>query len=203
MCSYRQSQQHMLLAHGCYQASQVPAHPLASAPVCFNYQQQKADDFKQLFQAQKRRLEEEQPEIGWNQQPLRCEATVRERNRMYHLNQAFDELRNAIPKSSAFENRRLSKIATLRLAIQYIGTLTRILQHYGGVCPIDPNSTSKTAPKRKRTCTESDNVQFASQNCPIDSTRQCIEEAFMWTVDSNVLIGMPNQYRVFNGRFTQ
>ncbi|KAI0987349.1 hypothetical protein GJ496_001421 [Pomphorhynchus laevis] len=76
-------------------------------------------------------------------------ATVRERNRMHHLNQAFEELRKVIPKSTAFEHRKLSKIATLRLAIHYISTLTQILHHCGGLEPV----TTVSIPSLKRKCT--------------------------------------------------
>ncbi|KAK3584055.1 hypothetical protein CHS0354_018586 [Potamilus streckersoni] len=45
-------------------------------------------------------------------------ANVRERRRMFHLNEAFDDLRKRLP---AFNyEKRLSRIETLRLAITYI-----------------------------------------------------------------------------------
>lgn len=46
-------------------------------------------------------------------------ANIRERRRMFSLNEAFDYLRQRLPTFS-FE-RRLSRIETLRLAITYIG----------------------------------------------------------------------------------
>lgn len=55
-------------------------------------------------------------------------ATVRERNRMHKLNRAFEELRKVIPKTSYNEEEKLSKIATLRLAIHYISVLSNILE---------------------------------------------------------------------------
>lgn len=55
-------------------------------------------------------------------------ATVRERNRMHKLNRAFEELRKVIPKASYEEEEKLSKIATLRLAIHYISVLSNILE---------------------------------------------------------------------------
>lgn len=53
--------------------------------------------------------------------------TIRERNRMHALNEAFDELRRVVPKANLHDHQRLSKIATLRLAIHYISCLTQIL----------------------------------------------------------------------------
>lgn len=76
-------------------------------------------------------------------------ATLRERNRMHVLNDAFDDLRKIVPKTNLSEHQRLSKIATLRLAIQYIAGLTNLLQKNGGCKPIDP-SLLPTPPKRRR-----------------------------------------------------
>lgn len=45
-------------------------------------------------------------------------ANVRERRRMFHLNEAFDELRKRLPAFSY--EKRLSRIETLRLAMTYI-----------------------------------------------------------------------------------
>lgn len=62
---------------------------------------------------------------------VRLGATVRERNRMHMLNDAFDELRKVVPKSNLGEHQKLSKIATLRLAIRYISSLTKTLRDAG------------------------------------------------------------------------
>lgn len=53
-------------------------------------------------------------------------ANVRERRRMFGLNEAFDELRQKVP-TFAYE-KRLSRIDTLRLAIVYISFMTDLLQ---------------------------------------------------------------------------
>lgn len=53
-------------------------------------------------------------------------ANIRERRRMYNLNEAFDKLRRKVP-TFAYE-KRLSRIETLRLAITYIGFMTELLQ---------------------------------------------------------------------------
>ncbi|XP_040045435.2 protein Fer3 [Gasterosteus aculeatus] len=52
-------------------------------------------------------------------------ANVRERKRMFSLNEAFDELRRKVP-TFAYE-KRLSRIDTLRLAIVYISFMTDLL----------------------------------------------------------------------------
>jgi hypothetical protein len=77
-------------------------------------------------------------------------ATLRERNRMHILNDAFDDLRKIVPKSNLSEHQRLSKIATLRLAIHYISTLTKILQNTGGIIPLDPSLLPVTPRRRRR-----------------------------------------------------
>ncbi|XP_037549543.1 pancreas transcription factor 1 subunit alpha [Nematolebias whitei] len=53
-------------------------------------------------------------------------ANVRERKRMFSLNEAFDELRRKVP-TFAYE-KRLSRIETLRLAIIYISFMTDLLE---------------------------------------------------------------------------
>ena len=82
--------------------------------------------------------------------PFRNGATLRERNRMHILNDAFDDLRKIVPKTNLNnEHQRLSKIATLRLAIHYISALTRLLQSTGGCKPVDP-SLLPAPPRRRR-----------------------------------------------------
>ncbi|XP_028673509.1 fer3-like protein [Erpetoichthys calabaricus] len=52
-------------------------------------------------------------------------ANIRERKRMFSLNEAFDKLRKKVP-TFAYE-KRLSRIETLRLAIIYISFMTDLL----------------------------------------------------------------------------
>nr|XP_009929683.1 PREDICTED: fer3-like protein [Opisthocomus hoazin] len=56
-------------------------------------------------------------------------ANIRERKRMFNLNEAFDQLRKKVP-TFAYE-KRLSRIETLRLAIVYISFMTELLD--GGI----------------------------------------------------------------------
>ncbi|EAW93713.1 Fer3-like (Drosophila), isoform CRA_b, partial [Homo sapiens] len=53
-------------------------------------------------------------------------ANIRERKRMFNLNEAFDQLRRKVP-TFAYE-KRLSRIETLRLAIVYISFMTELLE---------------------------------------------------------------------------
>uniref|UniRef100_G3TA28 Fer3 like bHLH transcription factor n=1 Tax=Loxodonta africana TaxID=9785 RepID=G3TA28_LOXAF len=55
-------------------------------------------------------------------------ANIRERKRMFNLNEAFDQLRRKVP-TFAYE-KRLSRIETLRLAIVYISFMTELLESY-------------------------------------------------------------------------
>lgn len=78
-------------------------------------------------------------------------ANVRERRRMYHLNEAFDELRKRLP---AFNyEKRLSRIETLRLAMTYISFMkevsvggdpkcVKLKPHGAELSPIDRSSSS-------------------------------------------------------------
>lgn len=52
-------------------------------------------------------------------------ANIRERRRMFNLNEAFDKLRRKVP-TFAYE-KRLSRIETLRLAITYISFMVELL----------------------------------------------------------------------------
>ncbi|XP_046476895.1 protein Fer3 [Neodiprion pinetum] len=52
-------------------------------------------------------------------------ANIRERRRMFNLNEAFDKLRRKVP-TFAYE-KRLSRIETLRLAITYIAFMGELL----------------------------------------------------------------------------
>ncbi|XP_054914889.1 fer3-like protein [Poeciliopsis prolifica] len=54
-------------------------------------------------------------------------ANVRERKRMFSLNEAFDALRRKVP-TFAYE-KRLSRIETLRLAIVYISFMMDLLEN--------------------------------------------------------------------------
>ncbi|KAK1334856.1 hypothetical protein QTO34_004427 [Cnephaeus nilssonii] len=57
-------------------------------------------------------------------------ANIRERKRMFNLNEAFDQLRRKVP-TFAYE-KRLSRIETLRLAIVYISFMTELLESCKG-----------------------------------------------------------------------
>ena len=57
-------------------------------------------------------------------------ANVRERRRMYHLNEAFDDLRQRVP-TFAYE-KKLSRIETLKLAVTYIQFMGEMLEDMDG-----------------------------------------------------------------------
>ncbi|XP_038206826.1 protein Fer3-like [Zerene cesonia] len=64
-------------------------------------------------------------------------ANIRERRRMFNLNEAFDKLRRKVP-TFAYE-KRLSRIETLRLAITYISFMCELL--HGSPQPHHSHST--------------------------------------------------------------
>ncbi|KAI0211708.1 Fer3-like protein, partial [Lamellibrachia satsuma] len=53
-------------------------------------------------------------------------ANIRERRRMFQLNEAFDILRKRVP-TFAYE-KKLSRIDTLKLAVTYIEFMTDMLE---------------------------------------------------------------------------
>ncbi|XP_068082085.1 heart- and neural crest derivatives-expressed protein 2 [Anabrus simplex] len=62
-------------------------------------------------------------------------ANIRERRRMFNLNEAFDKLRRKVP-TFAYE-KRLSRIETLRLAITYISFMNELLTGGNKTCVAD------------------------------------------------------------------
>lgn len=58
----------------------------------------------------------------------RLKVNIRERERMHDLNAALDALRDAIPYSKEHSVKKLSKIATLRLARSYIEALHQTIK---------------------------------------------------------------------------
>ena len=68
-------------------------------------------------------------------------ANIRERRRMFNLNEAFDRLRNKVP-TFAYE-KRLSRIETLRLAITYISFMDELVTANGA-----SNNTNNNGPRK-------------------------------------------------------
>ncbi|KAL8587004.1 hypothetical protein ACOMHN_023394 [Nucella lapillus] len=91
-------------------------------------------------------------------------ANIRERRRMFSLNEAFDRLRRRIP-TFAYE-KRLSRIETLRLAISYIGFMSEIVNG------VDPSKVRFTTP---RTFSASD-PGFTSLQLPHPSKTAVMED---------------------------
>ena len=69
-------------------------------------------------------------------------ANIRERRRMFNLNEAFDRLRSKVP-TFAYE-KRLSRIETLRLAITYISFMDELL-----AAPLAPAAPSLASSCRR------------------------------------------------------
>ena len=78
-------------------------------------------------------------------------ANIRERRRMFNLNESFDRLRTQIP-TFPYE-KRLSRIETLRLAISYISFMDELLSKtdselrsftQSNDCPVDYHHPSQS-----------------------------------------------------------
>ncbi|CAI5445432.1 unnamed protein product [Caenorhabditis angaria] len=65
-------------------------------------------------------------------------ANARERKRMKCINVGFDHLRKQLP--GRYHDKRLSKVETLKSAIEYINTLSNLLQNH------PPPNTPNTSP---------------------------------------------------------
>ena len=104
------------------------------APVHYNMRK-RSREMRHKMERMARFIEEDEdywsdsePKRAKRKNYVRISATKRERTRMHKLNSAYDKLRKAVPKLNCDDsNQRLSKIATLRLAIDYIGALTNCL----------------------------------------------------------------------------
>ena len=90
-------------------------------------------------------------------------ATVRERNRMHKLNRAFEELRKVIPKTTYNREEKLSKIATLRLAIHYISVLSNILKQDAGE-ERDEDEIQPTSKRQRLSDEEQETASNSSSN---------------------------------------
>ena len=70
-------------------------------------------------------------------------ANIRERRRMFNLNEAFDKLRRKVP-TFAYE-KRLSRIETLRLAITYISFMDQVIRNEAKPSSSSSSSTAASA----------------------------------------------------------
>ena len=89
---------------------------------------------------------------------------------MHKLNRAFEELRKVIPKTSYNREEKLSKIATLRLAIHYISVLSNILKQDSG----EERDEDEIQPTSKRQRLSDEEQETASNS----SSNECGSEHF-------------------------
>ena len=82
-----------------------------------DYQQYIQNEFLMIKNKRKRVLNRYQ----------RQEATIREKRRMLKLNVAFEELRSVLP-ISVLTKDKLSRVDTLKMAMDYIDTMVKILE---------------------------------------------------------------------------
>nr|KAG5691832.1 hypothetical protein BaRGS_016644 [Batillaria attramentaria] len=85
-------------------------------------------DAESVRVAKKRGKKRKVPFSDEEAEKKRVLANSQERERMNRLNRALNNLRKALPAEYSLYNRRLSKIRTLRLAINYIKGLSEMLQ---------------------------------------------------------------------------
>ncbi|XP_013776938.1 neurogenin-3-like [Limulus polyphemus] len=92
-------------------------------------------------------------------------ANARERYRMEKMNQAFEQLRQAIPQfpnAVGMNNSKLTKITTLRLAVNYIAALADILRK------TDCNDKEQTTEGPSQVVDSTDlNLDIGSDGCDL------------------------------------
>ena len=138
-------------------------------------------------------LQESRHAIGPNGKPKRKRvatmaqrraANIRERRRMFNLNEAFDDLRKRVP-TFAYE-KRLSRIETLRLAIAYISFMSDLVKGkepheirlagirspgWAGVRPQDGGPTEGNHEQHYSVVYSDNNGNSASSNWTTDESR--------------------------------
>ena len=89
-------------------------------------------------------------------------ANIRERRRMYELNDAFDGLRKRVP-TFAYE-KKLSRIETLNLAVNYIEFMAEILKNDGEKCKKLATNESSRDSKSERSLISDDDSLIGQEN---------------------------------------
>ena len=90
---------------------------------------------------------------------------------MHKLNRAFEELRKVIPKTSYDGEEKLSKIATLRLAIHYISVLSSVLEQSSTEGKdgdeLEPtNKRQRLSDEEQDTSSNASSNEFGSEHSP-------------------------------------
>nr|SYW87237.1 taxi A [Mesovelia bila] len=88
----------------------------------------------------------------------RKNANARERSRMREINEAFDSLRRAVPT----QDEKMTKIATLRLAMSYIAALTDALSESDAESMVSESTTSSSTPPPLPVCSLLDSSGLGS-----------------------------------------
>lgn len=101
-------------------------------------------------------------------------ANARERHRMKEINNAFDTLRKALPDTIEVPTTQssMTKITTLRLAVNYIRALSEVL-----------NAEDDVADLRS--------IQNSLQNSIQDSLQDCLDQSFQYSIHHSFQKSVP------------
>lgn len=115
-------------------------------------------------QSERRRSEPKQPKPKTNPPPLskyrRRAANSRERTRMSEINIAFDTLQSAIPIIEHGPGLKMTKITTLRLALNYICALRQMLGYEEDLNSDASSSRSSTISSGDESCASPSDMEF-------------------------------------------
>jgi hypothetical protein len=93
----------------------------------------------------------------------RTAANIRERRRMYQMNDAFDGLRKRVP-TFAYE-KKLSRMETLKLAVTYIEFMAEILENNGEKCKeLVSKAKSKDSDKASSLVSDDDSLSISDND---------------------------------------
>ena len=105
-------------------------------------------------------------------------ANIRERRRMFNLNEAFDRLRNKVP-TFAYE-KRLSRIETLRLAITYISFMDELVTATSISGAVLPQPASSSSPVLVTNGGGGGGAKMSAHSPGLDSGVQVRMSSTMW-----------------------
>lgn len=113
----------------------------------------------------------------------RLKANDRERGRMHNLNEALERLRRTLPAMP--DDGKLTKIETLRMAYNYISTLTRLLNQPPGTDSGSGQSCESMNPDFGTSCLNFDPEDVSTASSSMDAMSMPSNLVFNDQIDAN------------------
>ncbi|KAL3883784.1 hypothetical protein ACJMK2_030015 [Sinanodonta woodiana] len=151
-------------------------------------------NFSELSNGKKRRSKRTDKHVPHSEKPphLVAKRNARERKRVQAVNGAFLRLRRCVPYEP--KHKRLSKVKTLKLAIEYIKQLSEMIEDHdrefgSSASDIYGNQTIRPMERGKRFCSCDETIGRDNTNIYSSGTRtyrgQNLTHEYVGTVDIN------------------